>query len=65
VQPGDNIVRIDSKPQARYRSGVGMLLFLTKHSTPDSANFVRDLSKYMAGASTVAYKEKMRLGFRV
>ena len=34
-----------------YRSGVGTLLYLTKHSRPDITNPVRELSKSMDGAS--------------
>ena len=30
-----------------YRSGVGTLLYLTKHSRPDISNPVRELSKTM------------------
>jgi hypothetical protein len=40
-----------------YRSGVGMLLYLVKHSRPDIANAVRELSKCMTGANAAAYKE--------
>ena len=34
-----------------YRSGVGTLLYLTKHSRPDITNPVRELSKSMDGSS--------------
>ena len=34
----ENIERIDDKKQSKYRTGVGMLLFLIKHSRPDIAN---------------------------
>ena len=34
-----------------YRSGGGALLYLTKHSRPDTTNPVRELSKSMDGAS--------------
>jgi hypothetical protein len=52
VRPGDNIERIDSNLPC-----VGMLLFLIKHSRPDFANVVCELSKFMDGSSTAAYKE--------
>jgi hypothetical protein len=35
---------------------VGMLLYLIKHSCPDIANVVRDLSKCMDSATMAAYK---------
>ena len=46
----DNISKVDEKTQSMYRSGVGMLLYLTKHSRPDITNPVRELSKSMDGA---------------
>ena len=39
------------KDQALYRSGVGTLFYLTKHSRPDITNAVRELFKSMDGAS--------------
>ena len=36
---------IDGEKHARYRSGVGMILYLVKHTRPDIANAVRELSK--------------------
>ena len=41
----------------RYRSGVGMLLFLVKHSRPDIANPTRELSKCLTKATRDHYKE--------
>ena len=52
--------KIGPKDQVVYRSGVGMLLFLIKHSRPDIANAVRELTKVLDGASPAAYKELMR-----
>ena len=37
-----------------------MLLYLIKHSRPDLANAVRELSKVMDGATTAHYKDMMR-----
>ena len=64
--PGQEIVRpikdeqseplVSSEDQALYRSGVGMLLYLVKHSRPDIANVVRELSKVMDGATPAALK---------
>ena len=41
----DDISMVDEKTQFMYRSGVGTLLYLTKHSRPDITNPVRELSK--------------------
>ena len=46
----DDISKVDEKTQSMYRSGVGMLLYLTKHSRPDITNPVRELSKSIDGA---------------
>ena len=40
---------------------MGMLLYLMKHSGPDIANVVRELSKCMDSASMAAYKEILRV----
>ena len=37
----DDISKVDEKTQSMYRSGVGMLLYLTKLSRPDITNPVR------------------------
>jgi hypothetical protein len=50
-----------SEAQSLYRSGVGMLLYLVKHSQPDIANVVRELSKCMDGATEAAKKEMNRV----
>ena len=53
--------KITPEEQAIYRSGVGMLLFLIKHSRPDIANAVRELTKVLDGASPAAFKELKRV----
>ena len=57
VMPTSELEAIEADMQSRYRSGVGMLLYLIKHSRPDIANVVRELSKCMDGATLAAYKE--------
>ena len=47
--------------QKRYRTGVGMLLYLVKYSRPDISNAVRELSKGMKLATPAAYKEMLRV----
>ena len=44
-----------------YRSGVGMLLYLVKHSRPDIANATRALSKLMDKPTPAAMKELYRV----
>ena len=50
--PGQGTVRVNEndfcltdKEQFKYRSAVGMMLFLVKYSRPDISNSVRELSK--------------------
>ena len=47
----DDISKVDEKTQSIYRSGMGTLLYVTKHSTHDITNPVRELSKSMDGSS--------------
>ena len=47
----DVAVKISDDDQKLYQSGVGMLLWLVKHSRPDIANAVRELTKVLDGAS--------------
>ena len=57
----DNISKVDEKTQSMYRSGVGTLLSLTKHSRPDMTNPVRELSKSMYDASMAHVMEMYRV----
>jgi hypothetical protein len=43
------------------RSGVGMLLYLVKHSRPDTVNAVRELTKCMNKGTAVSHKEMLRV----
>ena len=52
---------VSEKTQSMYRSGVGTLLYLTKHSRPDITNPVRELSKSMDGASMAQVTEMYRV----
>jgi hypothetical protein len=48
--------------QSRFRSVVGkILIYLIKHSRPDIANMVRELAKFIDGATLVAYREVSRV----
>jgi hypothetical protein len=48
---------VSPEDQVLYRSGMGMQLYLVKHSCPDIVNVVRELSKVMDGATPAALKE--------
>jgi hypothetical protein len=47
--------------QSRFRSGVGMLLYLINHSRPETANVIRELGKCINGATLAAYKKILRV----
>ncbi len=54
-------VSISAEKHSKYRTGVGKLLYLVKHSRPDIANAVRELSKVLDGPTEAAYKEMLRI----
>ncbi|KAL7526613.1 hypothetical protein ACHAWF_001850, partial [Thalassiosira exigua] len=60
IRNTDPNMALDKAQHKRYRSGVGMLLWLVKHSRPDIANAVRELSKVLDGTTEMAYKEMLR-----
>ena len=49
--------KITEENQKDYWLGVGMLLFIVKHSRPDVGKVTRELSKATDDASPVAFKE--------
>lgn len=53
--------KLKPSDQKLYRSGVGMLNYLVKHSRPDLASPVRELSKTMDAASEFQLKELFRI----
>jgi hypothetical protein len=56
IRPEENSILLDIEGQKEFRSGVGSLLYLVKHSRPDIANAVRNLSKVMDGATEAHQK---------
>ena len=60
VRPDEEAPKLPDGKQSRYRSGVGMLLYLVKHSRPDLSNSVRELAKVMDGATEAHWKDMMR-----
>ena len=61
TRPKEDSELLSSHEQTQYRSGVGMLLYLVKHTRPDLANATRELSKCMDKADQQAMKELMRV----
>ena len=53
--------KVNAKDHETYRSGVGTLLYLTKHSRPDNSNPVRELSKTMDAPAPAHLKEMYKL----
>jgi hypothetical protein len=60
VRPKDEEMKLSDQEQSLYRSGVGSLLYLLKHSRPDLSNSVRELSKVMDGANQAHLKALYR-----
>ena len=56
---GEAVISIGN--QSLYRSGVGMLLYLIKHSRPDLSNAVRELTKVLDGATIAQWKAMIRV----
>jgi hypothetical protein len=52
---------IDQERHALYRTGVGSLLYCTKHSRPEISNAVRELSKCLSAPNEAAFKEMLRV----
>ena len=53
--------KVSPKEHEIYRSGVGTLLYLTKHSRPDICNPVRELSKTMDAPAPAHLKEMYKV----
>jgi hypothetical protein len=59
-RPDKEDTLIPAEGQTKFRSGVGMLLYLVKHSRFDIANSVRELSKVADGATIGHWKLLLR-----
>ena len=53
--------KVNAEAHETYRSGVGTLLYFTKHSRPDICNPVKDLSKTMDAPAPAHLKEMYKL----
>jgi hypothetical protein len=60
VRPKPDNPLISPDNQKLYRSGVGMLLYLVKHSREDISNATRELSKVGKGATQAHWKQLLR-----
>ena len=60
-KPMVDIEKISTKDQQEYQSGVGMLLYMVKHSCPDVDNTTRKLSKANNGVNPADYKELLHV----
>ena len=61
VSPKEEDPILPDDLQKRYRMGVGQLMYCIKHSRPDIANAVRELTKVLGKATPAAYKEMLRV----
>ena len=61
IRPAANEMKICASKRSKYRSGVGMLLYLIKYSRPDIANSVRELSKVNDKATESYWKSLIRI----
>ena len=61
MRVADEEDKVPAKGHATYRSGIGTLLYLTKHSRPDLRNAVRGLSNIMDRPAPIHLKEMYRI----
>ena len=59
VKEGEAV--LNTTEQTMYRCGVGILLYLVKHTRPDLANVIRELSKAMDIGNYVHWKELLKV----
>ena len=59
VKEGEGV--LSPEKQTLYRCGVGILLYLVKHTRPDLANATRELSKAMDVANYLHWRELLRV----
>lgn len=59
-RPDADSTLLSPAEQTKYRSCVGMLMYLVKHSRPDLSNAVRELTKVMDGATAEHWKMALK-----
>ena len=57
VVPKEDKDKLDPEQHHKFRSGVGMLLHLLKHSRPELSNPIRELTRCMSGPGPDNVKE--------
>jgi hypothetical protein len=60
MRPKEGDPTIDPFDQKKFRTGVGIMLYLVKHSRPDISNAVRELSKVADGATQAHWNALLR-----
>jgi Reverse transcriptase (RNA-dependent DNA polymerase) len=60
-RPDESDKLLEKDKQEKYCSGVGIILWLMKHSRPDVANAIREASKVMDGATKKHWKYLLRI----
>ena len=60
IRPKKEDQLISAEYQKLFRSGVGMLMWLVKHSRPDMNNATRELSEVADGATEAHWKNLLR-----
>jgi hypothetical protein len=61
MQPMEDDSVIEENQQNDFRTGVGMLLYLVKHSRPDIANSMQELTKVLDRATLAHWKAMLRV----
>jgi hypothetical protein len=65
VRPTNELEVIEADLQSRFRTGVGILLYLINYPRPEIINVVTDLAKCMDGVTFATNKEMLRFRFVV
>ena len=60
ICPKEDSDKVESIEQKKYQSGVGILNYLVKHTRPDLANTVRELSEVLDGATEAHMQDLYR-----
>jgi hypothetical protein len=60
-RPDKDDPKLSAEDQKLFCLGIGMLLYLVKHSRPDISNAVRELSKVADGATPAHWKALLRI----
>ena len=53
--------KLSAEEHKKFRSGIGSLIYLLKHSRPELSNTIRELSRYLSGPSEKNKKKLIRI----